>query len=89
MKDRQPVQVWNQMFESSIDMKIIQTQKDAMEFKERANFKLPKGVTPMKQKFDQKQSDTSQVELPKLKFTKAKMEFVSRKCSSSGKLIGR
>ena len=63
------------MIESSQNMKIIQTHKDAADFKERANSELPKGVTPMKRKYNQRQADASKVKLPEIKFTKAKLSL--------------
>ena len=75
LKDRQTVQVWNRMFESSLNMKPIESQEDAKDFKARANSELPKGVTPMKRKYEKNVVDASVVELPEIKFTKAKIEF--------------
>ena len=75
LKDCQTVQVWNRMFELSVNMKPIESQEDAKDFKARATSKLPKGVTPMKRKYEKDVVDASVVELPKIKFTKAKIEF--------------
>ena len=74
LKERLTLQAWNRMFESATSMKDILTQEDAEDFKSRATPALPKGVTTMKRKFESK-IDASTVELPKIKFAKAKIEF--------------